>query len=76
MLTLICILINVNSIVYPCKICHEKINNKDYAAQCDICHMKCNKLNHIDTLTTNISKAQMILGTVFLVAVTFFPLGH
>ena len=43
---------NANNIVYPCKICHVNINNKDSAAQCDICqswaHIKCNKLNHID----------------------------
>ena len=52
-----CILINVYkyysyNAVYPCKICHENINNKDSAAQCDICqscvHIKCNKLNRID----------------------------
>ena len=46
-----CIPINVNYIVYPCKICHVNVNNKDSAAQCDICqswvHMKCNNLNHI-----------------------------
>ena len=39
-------------VVYPCKICHVSVNNKDAAAQCDICqswvHMKCNKLNQID----------------------------
>ena len=39
-------------IVYPCKICHVNVSNKDSVAQCDICqsyvHMKCNKLNHID----------------------------
>ena len=44
--------INVNNIVYPCKICHVNINNKDSAAQCNNCqswvHMKCNNLNHID----------------------------
>ena len=45
--------INVNIIVYPCKICHVNVNNKkESAAQCDICqswvHMKCNKLNQID----------------------------
>ena len=43
---------NGNNIVYPCKICHVNINNKDSAAQCDICqswvHIKCNKFNHID----------------------------
>ena len=47
-----CIFINVNNIVYPCKICHVNVSNKESAAQCDICqswvHMKCNKLNHID----------------------------
>ena len=47
-----CIFINVNSIVYPCKICHVNISNKDSAVQCNICqswvHMKCNKFNHID----------------------------
>ena len=47
-----CIPINVNNIVYPCKICHVNVNNKDSAAQCGIflswVHMKCNKLNHID----------------------------
>ena len=47
-----CIPINVNNIVYPCKIYHVNVNNKDSAAQCGICqswvHMKCNKLNHID----------------------------
>ena len=47
-----CISRNVNSIVYPCKICHLNVNNKDSAAQCDISqswvHVKCNKLNHID----------------------------
>ena len=52
MLTLICILLNVNDTVYPCKICCVNISDKDSAAQCDICwscvHMKCNKLNHID----------------------------
>ena len=49
MLTL-CILVNINNIVYPWKIYHVNINNN--AAQCDICqswvHMKCSKLNHID----------------------------
>ena len=44
--------INVNNIVYPCKICNVSVNNKDSTAQCDIfqswAHMKCNKLNHID----------------------------
>ena len=52
MSTLICISRNVNNIVYPCKICHLNVNNKDSAAQCDICqswvHIKCNRLNHID----------------------------
>ena len=47
-----CIPINVNNIVYPCKICHVNANNKDSAAQCDNCqswvHIKCNNLNHID----------------------------
>ena len=47
-----CISNNVNNIVYPCKICHIIVNNKDSAAQCDIyqswVHIKCNKLNHID----------------------------
>ena len=47
-----CISRNVNNIVYPCKICHLNVINKDSAAQCDICqswvHIKCNKLNHID----------------------------
>ena len=47
-----CIPINVNNIVYPCKICHVNVNNKHSAAQWDTCqswiHMKCNKLNHID----------------------------
>ena len=43
---------NVNNIVYPCKICHVNVNNKDFAAQCNIyqswVHVKCNKLNNID----------------------------
>ena len=47
-----CIPIKVNNIVYPCKICHVNVNNKDSAAQHDICQswvpMKYNKLNHID----------------------------
>ena len=47
-----CISRNVNDIVYPCKICHLNVTNKDSAAQCDICqswvHIICNKLNHID----------------------------
>ena len=47
-----CIFVNVNNIVYPCKICHLDISNKELAAQCDICqswvHKKCNKLNHIE----------------------------
>ena len=47
-----CILISVNNIAFPCKICHVNISNKDSAVQCDICqpwvHMKYNKLNHID----------------------------
>ena len=63
-----CISKNVNNIVYPSKICHVK----DSAAQCDISqswvHTKCNKLI---SLTTNISKAQISPGTVFLVAVIF-----
>ena len=46
------VFINVNNIVYPCKICHVNVSNKDSAAQCHICqswvHMTCNKLNHID----------------------------
>ena len=40
-----CISKNVNNIVYPCKICHVSVNNKDSAVQCVI---KCNKLNHIN----------------------------
>ena len=68
---------NVNNIVYPCKICHLNVNNKDSVAQCDICqswvYMKCNKLI---LLTTNISKAQMIHDTVSLIAVTFYLLEH
>ena len=52
MLTLMCISKNANNIVYPCKVCHVNVNNKDSAAQFDICqswvHIKCNKLNHID----------------------------
>ena len=67
-----CISKNVNNIVYPCKICNVNVNNKDSAARCDICqswvHAKC---NNVITLTTNISKAQMSPGTVFLVAVKF-----
>ena len=47
-----CISRNINNVVYPCKICHLNVSNKDSAAQCDICqswvHIKCNKLNHID----------------------------
>ena len=47
-----CIFMNVNNIVYLCKICPVNVSNKDPAAQCDISqfwvHMKCNKLNHID----------------------------
>ena len=43
---------NVNNIVYPCKICHVNVNNKDFAAHCNIyqswVHVKCNKLNNID----------------------------
>ena len=31
-----CIPINVNNIVYPCKICDVSVNNKDSAAQCGI----------------------------------------
>ena len=31
-ITLMCISKNVNNIVYPCKICHVNINNKDSAA--------------------------------------------
>ena len=46
-LTLMCIPKNVNNIVYPSKIYHLNVNNKDSAAQCDICDI-CNKLNHID----------------------------
>ena len=46
-----CIPINVNYGIYPCKICHVNVNNKDSAAQCDSCqswvHMKCNNHNHI-----------------------------
>ena len=76
-LILMCIPINVNNIVYPWTICHVNVNNKDSAAQCDTCqssvHRKCNKLNHINT---NISKAQIIHGTVSVVAVTFFLLEH
>ena len=68
---------NVNNIVYPCKIYHLNVNNKDSVAQCDICqswvYMKCNKLI---LLTTNISKAQMIHDTVSLIAVTFYLLEH
>ena len=51
---LICISINVNNIVYSCKICHVNVNNKGSASQCDICQswvhesVKCNQLNHID----------------------------
>ena len=52
MLILTCIFINVNNTVYPCKIFHVNVSNKDSAAQCDICqswvHVNCNKLNHID----------------------------
>ena len=47
-----CISKNVNNIVYPYKIYHVNVNNRDSAAQCDICqswaHINCNKLNHID----------------------------
>ena len=47
-----CISKNINNIVYPYKICHVNVNNRDSAAQCDICqswvHIKYNKLNHID----------------------------
>ena len=46
------ILINVNNIVYLCKICHVNVTKKDFAAQRDLrqswVHMKCYKLNHID----------------------------
>ena len=51
---LMCISINVNNIVYSCKICHVNVNNKGSASQCDICQswvhesVKCNQLNHID----------------------------
>ena len=72
-LTLMCISKNVNNIVYPSKICHVK----DSAAQCDISrswvHIKCNKLI---SLTTNISKAQMSPGAVFLFCSIFFHLEH
>ena len=69
--------INVNNIVYPCKICNVSVNNKDSTAQCDIFSPEFiwNVINLI-TLTRNISKAQMIHGTVSLVAVTFFLLEH
>ena len=43
---------NVNNIVYPHKIFHVNVNNKDSAAQCDNCqswvHIKFNELNNID----------------------------
>ena len=72
-----CISKNINNIIYSCEVCHVNVNNKDSAAQCNICqlwvHLKCNKLI---TLTTNISKAQMTPGTVFLVAVKYFLLEH
>ena len=35
-LTLMCISINANNIVYSCKIFHVNVNNKDSAAQCNI----------------------------------------
>ena len=47
-----CIPIDVNNIVYLCKMCHVNVGDIESAAQCDICrpwvHTKCNKLNHID----------------------------
>ena len=47
-----CILADVNKIVYPCKMCHVNVNNKYSVAHCGICqswvHMKRHKLNHID----------------------------
>ena len=49
------ILINVKSIVYPGKICHVNVNNKDSTAQCDICqswvHMKCKMLLTPNSMT-------------------------
>ena len=75
-----CIPINVNDIVYPSKICHVNVSSKDSAAQCDNCqswvHMKCNNLNHIDLIQNRLSQAQMIHGTVSLVALTFFLSEH
>ena len=38
-----CTPMNVNNIVYHCKICRVNVNNKGSAAQCD-----CNKLNRND----------------------------
>ena len=67
---------NVNNIVYPSKICHVNVNDKDSAAQCDICqswvHVKYNKLHRIDYK----SKAQISPGTICLVAVNIFLLKH
>ena len=72
-----CIPINVNNIVYPCKSCHVNVNNKDSAAQCGIASLGfIRNVINLTTLTTNISKAQMIPGIVFLVAVKFFVLEH
>ena len=70
-----CISTNANNIVYPGKICHVNVNNKDSAAQCDICQSWVHiKVINIITLTTNIFKAHMSPGTVFPDAVKFFIL--
>ena len=65
MLTLIFITENVDNIVYPWKICYVNINNKYDAAQINLI-----------PLTTNISKVQIIPGTVFLVVANFFLLEY
>ena len=61
--------INVNNIVCPGKICHVNINNKGTVLQHNVIFVSIgfiwNIINWI-TLTANISKAQMILGTLCL----------
>ena len=72
-----CISKNANNIVYPSKICHVNVNNKDSAAQREICQSWVHiKVINLITMTTNISKAHMSPGTVFPVAVKFFLLEH
>ena len=64
--------VNVNDIVYSCKVSYGNVNNNGSAARCDICqswiHVKFDKINHIDY---KYFKAQIISGTLFLNAVKF-----